>query len=208
LPSSKQWRKSRQRLPNNSEEWQRSRVIFRDSADDNLMQSKAKLLLLINSVALVSFFLDIENRKRSYLASFEGTGWMLDLFPPSPLSIWCFALGVAGICALFWALCKDLRARRRKSDETQLTAKCHRIRSLHISTTGLIQWLYLIGSLSLICLFVQVEADKLLAQGVLEVMKSLFTYAFLNPVALISLVLGFVGIGFSIRTAWMKWVRK
>ena len=60
----------------------------------------------------------------------------------------------------------------------------------------------------MICLFVQVEADKLLAQGVLEVMKSLFTYAFLNPVALISLVLGFVGIGFSIRTAWMKWVRK
>jgi hypothetical protein len=172
------------------------------------MQTKVKLLLLINSVALVSFFLDIENRKRAYLASFEGTSRMLDQFPPSPLAIWCLVLGGAGICVLFWVLCIELRDRRRKSEKSRLPVKCHQIRSLHISTTGLISWFYLISSLSLICLFIEVDAERMLDQAIIKGMKSVFTYDFLNLVAMICLVLGIVGTGLSIRTVWAEWVVK
>jgi hypothetical protein len=48
----------------------------------------------------------------------------------------------------------------------------------------------------------------MLDQAIIKGMKSVFTYDFLNLVAMICLVLGIVGTGLSIRTVWAEWVVK
>lgn len=160
------------------------------------MNKFVKIFLLINSLALIGFFADVEYAKRASIAA-SNRDWPTSATPflPDAVALWCLAVGILGACISVRLVCND-----HKQDNSRKIKKAafadqgglrHSLRDNIVKKypTALL----LINSLSLIILFCDVDAERRSDLTFLAETAKVLELQNPRPVALICLAFGIVG---------------